>query len=195
MQTFQYSHPLFQQSLDDLNQFHHFEQQIQQLSENIRVNLADFEIDHLAIRTNKLEESQYWLTLLLKYGTILSDNKVNGRPIYLIELHTPLSFLGHKVSIIELPFPKDKCYPFVGWEHIEIIVPFLKDETTENWLQRVMEHFSLNCLTNIQIKISEPKVEGEQLANPSIAMSFLDKSQNGTCIKIHPYNIKKIIEV
>ena len=195
MQTFNYTHPLFQQNTADLDNWLKFEEKINGLAGILKINLADFEIDHLAIRTNKLEEAQEWLTLLLKYGIILSDNIVNGRPIYLIELNDPLFFAQRKVSIIELPFPKGKMYPSVGWEHIEIVVPFLTNEKTEHWLKRVMEKFALQDLSNIQIKVSQPKVDGEQLANPSIALSLLDKTQNETCIKIHPYNIKKVIEV
>ena len=33
------------------------------------------------------------------------------------------------------------------------------------------------------MKVSEPKVEGEQLPNPSIAVSFVDKTENHVCIK------------
>ena len=49
--------------------------------------------------------------------------------------------------------------------------------------------------TQLTMKVSEPKVEGEQLSNPSIAVSFVDKTENHVCIKVHPYTIKKILEV
>ena len=52
-------------------------------------------------------------------------------------------------------------------------------------------YFLWNKLTQLTIKVSEPKVDGERLPNPSIAVSFTDKTVNHTCIKVHPYSIKK----
>jgi len=155
-----------------------FQEKIQQLAAVMKVNLADYQIDHLALRANTEEKAKNWLTELLKCGRILSDNIVNGRPIYLIELDEPVDFIGQPVDVIELPFPKNKQYPQETWEHIEIVMPFLSHESVEDWVNRI-------C----------PKVEGEQLPNPSIAVSFVDKTENHVCIKVHPYTIKKILEV
>ena len=70
-----------------------------------------FQIDHLALRANSEEKAKNWLTELLKCGRILSDNIVNGRPIYLIELDEPVDFIGQPVDVIELPFPKINNIP------------------------------------------------------------------------------------
>ncbi|OOF58164.1 VOC family protein [Rodentibacter myodis] len=172
-----------------------FEQKIQVLAGIMKVKLSDYEIDHLALRVNSEQNAKNWLTLLLKYGKILSDNIVNGRPIYLIQLEKPLAFAGQFVDVIELPFPKKKQYPQETWEHIEIVMPFLLNESTEHWVERICNHFLWQRVSQLTIKVSEPKVEGEQLPNPSIAVSLADKTANHTCIKIHPYSIKKILEV
>ena len=172
-----------------------FEQKIQQLAEKMAVDLSRFEIDHLSVRVNTEQNANFWLTLLLNYGKILSDNFVNGRVIYLIQLDTPLSFLGQAVDVIELPFPKNKNYPIESWEHIEIVMPFLTGENVQQWRQRIENQFLWNQQNELKVKFSEPQAEGEQLPNPSIAVSFRDASQNHTCIKVHPYTIKKIIEV
>lgn len=172
-----------------------FEQKIFQLAEKMQVNLADFLIDHLAIRVNLCKDAEKWLTALLKCGRILSDNQVNGRVIYLIELTEPLTFAGQSVNVIELPFPKNKIYPKEGFEHIELVLPFIAEETTQSWEQRILMQFGWNNNSNFTVKTDEPKAEGEQLPNPSIAVSFADKSNNHTCIKIHPYHIKQIIGI
>ena len=156
-----------------------FQEKIQQLAAVMKVNLADYQIDHLALRANTEEKAKNWLTELLKCGRILSDNIVNGRPIYLIELE----------------FPKNKQYPQETWEHIEIVMPFLSHESVEDWVNRICNTFLWKELTQLTMKVSEPKVEGEQLPNPSIAVSFVDKTENHVCIKVHPYTIKKILEV
>lgn len=175
--------------------FSDFEQKIQQLAKVMGIQLPDYQIDHLALRVNTEENAKNRLTQLTKCGKILSDNIVNGRPIYLIELEKPRIFAGQPVEVIELPFPKNKCYPVEGWEHIEIVIPFLDNETTDQWVTRINQRFLWNELPLLTIKVSEPKVEGEQLPNPSIAVSFTDKTTNHTCIKVHPYPIKKILEV
>ncbi|AGV12055.1 TPA: VOC family protein [Haemophilus influenzae] len=175
-----------------------FERKIQHLAKEMTIDLSHYEIDHLALRVNSEQSAKNWLILLLKCGRILSDNIVNGRKIYLIELEKPVKFANQFVDIIELPLPKNKKYPIEGWEHIEIVVPFLPNESINEWVQRVNMYFlwdKLTQLTQLTIKVSEPKVDGERLPNPSIAVSFTDKTVNHTCIKVHPYSIKKILEV
>ncbi|OOF66283.1 VOC family protein [Rodentibacter sp. Ppn85] len=172
-----------------------FERKIQELANMMEINLSDYEIDHLALRVNSEQKAKNWLTHLLKCGRILSDDIINGRSIYLIQLEKPLAFAGRFIDVIELPFPKNKQYPQETWEHIEIVVPFLAGEQTEDWVERINKQFLWQRLSKLTTKVSEPKAEGERLPNPSIAVSFVDKSENYTCIKIHPYSIKKILEV
>ncbi|MFZ7200816.1 VOC family protein [Avibacterium avium] len=175
------------------DEFATFEQHILQLAEKMALPLQDYVIDHLAVRVNSEQSAQRWLSELLKCGKILSDNLVNGRKIYLIQLDTPLTFANQQVQIVELPFPKNKQYPQEGWEHIEAVMPFLPDETVEQWIARINLLFLWNQSDILKVKVSTPKVEGEVLPNPSIAVSFMDNQENKTCIKLHPYHIKSII--
>lgn len=172
-----------------------FEKKIQMLATEMQIDLKNYEIDHLALRANTEQKAKNWLTALLKCGRILSDNIVNGRVIYLIQLENPLAFAGQFVDIIELPLPKNKQYPQETWEHIEIVMPFLPNELTQEWVERINRQFLWQHKKQLKIKISEPKVEGERLPNPSIAVSFAEQGENHTCIKVHPYSIKKILEV
>ncbi|MFZ7130068.1 VOC family protein [Avibacterium avium] len=175
------------------DEFRNFEQNIVQLAEKMALPLQDYVIDHLAVRVNSEQLAQRWLSELLKCGKILSDNFVNGRKIYLIQLDTPLMFANQQVQIVELPFPKNKHYPQEGWEHIEVIIPFLPNENVEQWIVRINLLFLWNQSSILKVKVSTPKVEGEVLANPSIAVSFIDNRKNKTCIKVHPYHIKSIV--
>ncbi len=194
------NHPVFQLlaksavlNFPVLQEFLQFEEKIKQLASYLQIDLAQFKIDHLALRVNSSEKAQIWLEHLLKFSNVLSDNEVNGRPIYLLELHKPLFFAQQNIKILELPFPKDKIYSHEGFEHIEVVYPFLPSENEQQWKNRVIEQFSLNQFNDIKVKISTPKAQGEQLPNPSIALSYLDKQKNHTCIKIHPYSIDTII--
>ncbi|MCI7353701.1 MAG: VOC family protein [[Actinobacillus] rossii] len=186
-------HKLFQNSTALYTDFLSFEQKISELAQIMQVDISKFEIDHLAVRVNNYKDAEIWLTALTQYGRIFSDNIVNGRVIYLIELNEPLDFLGQSVSIVELPFPKAKIYLREGWEHIEFVVPFLPNEQTVDWVERIKLQFNLNQLPHLKLKVSEPKADGEQLPNPSLAVSFVDKSQNDVVIKIHPYSIRTVV--
>ncbi|WP_249963075.1 VOC family protein [Histophilus somni] len=194
MQIFNQNHSLFRQSNISLDEFEQFEKKIIELAHSMQLRLDRVEIDHIALRVNKRKSAEDWLTLLLKCGTILSGNIVNGRVIYLIQLDNPIRFSDQFIDIIELPFPKDKVYPVENWEHIEVIIPFEVNETVDEWVTRIRQQFLWDELANLKVKVSEPKADGEQLPNPSIAVSFVNQLENHTCIKVHPYHIKKIIE-
>ncbi|MCW9710095.1 VOC family protein [Avibacterium sp. 21-586] len=183
----------FEKTFFSNNEFAKFEQHILQLAEKMALPLQNYVIDHLAVRVNSEQSAQRWLTELLKCGKILSDNLVNGRKIYLIQLDTPLIIANQEVEIVELPFPKNKQYPQEGWEHIEAVIPFLPGENVEQWIARINLLFLWNQSDILKVKVSTPKVEGETLPNPSIAVSFMDNQENKTCIKVHPYHIKSII--
>ncbi|WGE62470.1 VOC family protein [Actinobacillus equuli subsp. haemolyticus] len=174
--------------------FSEFQQKIQQIAHLAMLDLNQFKIDHLAVRMNDWQTAEQWRSFLLEQGELLKESEVNGRPIALIKRYQPLAFLGQEVSIIELPFPKDKVYPQQGWEHIEIVYPMLKNETVEQWTQRALKQFRLLINANLTLKISQPKVEGEQLPNPSIAISVKSATYcNPYCLKLHPYDINEVI--
>lgn len=188
-------HEMFQNQTALLADFQDFEQKIQVLATEIHLDLSQYEIDHLSLRVNTEQTANTWLTRLLAYGSVLSDNLINGRVIYLIQLHEPLRLAQQEVDVVELPFPKDKHYPQETWEHIEVVVPFLPNETAAEWLARIKNTFLGNQSERFTVKTSEPKGDGEKLLNLSVAVSFLDKTQNPTCIKFHPYSIKQIVSV
>ena len=177
-------HEMFQNQIALLADFQDFEQKIQALAAKIHLDLSQYEIDHLSLRVNSDQKAHDWLALLLNYGSVLSDNVVNGRVIYLIALTQPLYLAGQAIEVVELPFPKDKFYPQESWEHIEVVVPFLT---------RIKNLFLRNQSAELKVKTSEPKADGEKLANLSVAISFVDKRCNHVCIKVHPYSIKQIV--
>lgn len=191
--SFRFPHKMFEKQTALFADFQDFEQKIQVLAQQINLDLNQYEIDHLSLRVNTEQTANAWLTRLLAYGSVLSDNLINGRVIYLIQLHEPLRLAQQEVDVVELPFPKDKHYPQETWEHIEVVVPFLPNETAVEWLTRIKNTFLRNQPERFKVKTSEPKGCGEKLLNLSVAVSFVDKTQNPTCIKFHPYSIKQIV--
>ncbi|MBN6063515.1 VOC family protein [Aggregatibacter actinomycetemcomitans] len=186
-------HKMFEKPTALFTDFEDFEQKIHALAQRLELDLPKYEIDHLSLRVNTAQTAQTWLALLLKQGSVLSDNVVNGRVIYLILLDEPIRFAGQWVDVVELPLPKDKHYPQETWEHIEVVVPFLANETADEWMARIKKSFLRNQFSDLTVKASKPKASGEILDNLSVAVSFFDKTHNHTCIKFHPYSIKKII--
>ena len=162
--SFHLPHEMFQNQTALLADFQDFEQKIQALAEAIHLDLTKYEIDHLSLRVNSEQKAREWLALLLNYGSVLSDNSVN------------------------------KHYAQETWEHIEVVVPFLTGETEAEWLARIKNLFLRNQSEGLKVKTSEPKADGEKLVNLSVAISFSDQNHNHTCIKVHPYSIKQIIE-
>ncbi|QIM67356.1 metalloprotein [Mannheimia granulomatis] len=175
----------------DLSQF---EQKIQQIAEVAGIDLSFYQIDHLAVRMNQIDTAEKWKDLLLEKATLLKESIVNGRPIGLFTLEQAVKFCRQNVKIVELPFPKDKIYPEEGWEHIEIVFPFLVGETVEQWIERSLSYFKLLENSELKVKVSHPQVSGEQLPNPSIAITLRNVTFcNTCCLKLHPYDINDIV--
>ena len=68
---------------------------------------SKYEIDYLLLRVNSEQKAREWLALLLNYGSVLSDNSVNGRVIYLIALTQPLYLAGQAIDVVKLP--SERC--------------------------------------------------------------------------------------
>ncbi|AKO44893.1 VOC family protein [[Haemophilus] ducreyi] len=171
-----------------------FSQQIEQIANLAQIALDQFQIDHLAVRMNTIETAQQWRMLLEQHGELLTENQVNGRPICLFSLKQAVNFLGQTVNVIELPFPKGKTYLTEGWEHIEIVVAMQEAESVEQWITRCLTQFKLVENEALKIKISQPLVMGENLPNPTIAISLKNATYcNPYCLKLHPYDIKQIV--
>ena len=175
----------------DLSQF---EQKILQITQTIGLDLSQFQIDHLAVRMNTVETALEWRDLLLENATLLKESEVNGRPIGLFELHQAVKIGEQFVKIVELPFPKRKIYPVEGWEHIEVVVPFLEKESVEAWIARMITTYQLDNHPSLNVKISQPEVIGEILPNHTVAISLEAETLcYNVCLKLHPYDIKSVI--
>ncbi|CAM2937556.1 VOC family protein [Moritella viscosa] len=147
--------------------------------------------DHVALRVNDIATAESLLAEFTQRGQVISDSIINGRPIYIIVLDEPLTLGDWLIDCVELPFPA-KHYPQQGWEHIELVLP--GDATNMAALEQVLRVINPDIDTllasddSIKIKRSAPQVEGEILANPTIAFK-----QDGICIKVHSAGIKAVV--
>lgn len=182
---------LFQQHPALLTQLNEVQPLFQQIIDTAAPVFTGLAIDHIALRVNQFTLAQQWQASLAEDATLLSDSWINGRPIYLYELTSPLIVLGQAVRVVELPFPTEKIYPQQGWEHIEMVAPFSANEGIEQWFERIENQ--LNTKNGKLIwKKSCHKADGDGLPNPTVAIKLADSS-NYTTIKLHPYAIKQVV--
>ncbi|WP_407695810.1 VOC family protein [Shewanella avicenniae] len=167
-----------------------FATEIQALIDELGLQLLT-EADHIALRVNSNETAEALSQAFAEQGTVISNNIINGRPILIIALNTPIQLGAFEIACVELPFPS-KPYPQEGWEHIELVLPQAAqncEQLTAQLLQLSPKlHNVFADQTEIKFKASSPSSAAERLANPTIAFKKGD-----VCIKVHPHRIETII--
>lgn len=186
---YQELNPAFTQALN--KQWPSFSQAILNFAQELGVQDFALDCDHVALRVNDLDTAQNLLTYWRTQGRVISDNVINGRPIYIIDLDKPLQLGDWLINCVELPFPS-KQYQHQGWEHIEIVIP--GEALTMDQLEADLHLFNpqlsayLESNPTIKIKRSSPQGEKERLPNPTIAFK-----RDGICIKIHSASIRAVL--
>jgi predicted metalloenzyme YecM len=172
-------------------QWPEFSQSILDFAKHLGLQNFQLHCDHVALRVNERETAQALLGQWQPFGQVISDNVINGRPIYIIALDKPLTMGDWTIDCVELPFPA-KHYPQEGWEHIEIVLP--GNATTMVELEQALHEINpaitavLAANPEIKVKRSSPQGERERLANPTIAFKL-----GSICIKVHGAGIKAVI--
>ncbi|QYJ84924.1 VOC family protein [Shewanella mesophila] len=169
-----------------------FSEQILDFMAELNLDTLKLNCDHVALRVNSVAAADSLSTYFAKQGNVISNNIINGRPILIIELDTPMRLGEMLIECVELPYPSDKPYPVEGWEHIELVLPSEAQtcEQLQHELLAVVPQLGpiLAGQTTIKVKQSSPKGEHERLANPTIAFK-----RDNLCIKIHSHGIKAVI--
>ncbi|MGB2079098.1 MAG: VOC family protein [Vibrio sp.] len=168
--------------------------EITDLASRLGLDISSLHADHLALRVNDRAVAQAIHQHWLNEGQQISEAMINGRPIVVIKLNTPIELGAHKVDCLELPYPSDKVYPQQGWEHVEFVLPC--DARTTDELMQALFEFAPGLKQNwhqlgtqgIKVKTSSPQGEHERLANPTIAFKY-----QGVCIKVHPHTLEAVI--
>lgn len=187
MTDFGLSEPGSTEELIDLvNDSSRFLHSLNQLAERIGLRLAEFSADHIAVRCGDAATAERWKRGFLQHGVLLSEKVINGRPIALFELATPLKVGPWQISVVELPWPGEKAWRHEGWEHVEIVLP--GDPATLSARALALLCDEGISRPGISIKNSAPKGEGERLPNPTLAVS-----DGIVTIKFHPWSLKEIV--
>jgi predicted metalloenzyme YecM len=129
--------------------------------------------DHICWRTSSTENYHASCSAILNYAHKITEADVNGRPISVFELFTPLIWGERLIHLVEIPAPKANKKIKDGFEHIEIVC----DETFKH-----LEKMFSQCQWN--------KKGLEKNINPEIEIEFEDAA-----IKFHHHSLKSIIEL
>ena len=87
------------------------------------IDIAPYELSHLAFRVPEWDQYVQVRTLLERHATANRENVWNGRPISLIVLAKPLEVLeGKIVPLIELIPPVHQRVYKMGLEHLGVVV-------------------------------------------------------------------------
>ncbi|CAK9884808.1 MAG: Protein YecM [Candidatus Erwinia impunctatus] len=176
--------------ITELRELHHdlsrFTAELETLAQRVGLSLAELTADHIALRCHQNSTAERWKAGLLQAGTLFSEKIINGRPIALFSLRTPVSVGPLAFSVVELPWPGDKLYRHEGWEHIEIVLP----GAPETLAARALALLSDQGLAEpgISVKHRSPRGEGETLPNPTLAVT-----DGKVTIKFHPWLLSEIV--
>lgn len=86
-------------------------------------DMKDFvQMDHLCYRVSSLATYATKKEALSQVGTLLGETMVNGRPIAIYRLNTPIYYEQWRIDAVELPAPKIIQDKREGLEHVELVL-------------------------------------------------------------------------
>lgn len=125
--------------------------------DEIELNVAPYELDHICYRTQSIEEYQVKKNELLLFGEMLVESMVNGRLIATFKLFNPIIYKERSISLIELPSPKAQHQYASGLEHVEFVTKDPLSKIVERYPQYSFEVFGIHKKINsdITLKLGE----------------------------------------
>lgn len=87
-----------------------------------KIDVDDYELDHICYRVESEERYLELKKLLSDYGELLTETIIGGRPISTFKLHTPYRYNKRKIYCLELPAPKEGSPYSEGYEHVEFVI-------------------------------------------------------------------------
>lgn len=137
-----------------------------------RIDVTDYELDHLCYRVASIERYETCKQLLLQKGILLTESIIGNRPIATFKLSTPIIYQGRTISCLELPSPKAGSFYPEGFEHVEFVI----DEDFEKFMTR---YYHLSFKTKAITKA----------VNPDISRQY-----DGFSVKFHHHPLEYVIQ-
>ena len=116
----------------------------------------NYEMDHVCYRCESVTIYQNLLHQLVpKFGVILVEGMIGGRPISTVKLHQPLCHLVegqglYEVTCVEVPCPKAGSHYSNGLEHAELVIGHVEDGIRDN---KRLKQFIEEC-KNLELELA-----------------------------------------
>lgn len=88
-----------------------FERELNEFAAVLQLDLTRFSADHISLRCHQTSTAERWKTQILRIGTLLAENLINGRPICLFILNSAIKVGPWRIDCIELPWPGKNVIP------------------------------------------------------------------------------------
>ncbi len=122
--------------------------------EDIELDIVEkLTLDHICFRVGTLEEYSNKKNELQDFGDLLVESMVNGRLISTFKLKEPISYKDRKISLIELPQPKNTFTYKTGLEHVEFVTKEPLQKVVNRYPQFAFETFGINKKINADITL------------------------------------------
>ncbi|HJZ05237.1 hypothetical protein A2634_00510 [Candidatus Amesbacteria bacterium RIFCSPHIGHO2_01_FULL_48_32] len=137
------------------------------------IDISQYQIDHIAYRTQSLEDYQKLTSDLKKIGTSLEETVIRNRPVSNIKLNIPLRYKQYTIPIVEILAPAEGDNYNNVLEHIEVVV---------GDLQKFMAKYPF-------VDFITKAISRE--INPELILKFPDDAN----VKFHSKPIDQVIEL
>ena len=156
---------------------------------------SGLQMDHVCVRVEKEADVRLLHHQLERFGSTISTEDVNGRPVHIIQLDESLPVGGWQTRAIELPHPHpEKQYPD-GWEHVEFVMPGVMNmmHGVRRALHSLFPHLeNSGFVEEFQLKESNPHATGDQKPNPTISLTKNDVTPK-LAVKFHALSIQEVV--
>ena len=114
-----------------------------------------------------------------RFGTLLIESMIGGRPIATVRLLEPLQHQGFAVQCLEIPSPKEGSHYSAGLEHAELVIGSPADGVTGNtrlrqWVEELpaalrqrLDMRAIGKEINADVSLSLPAWRGLPMAGVS----------------------------
>ena len=130
------------------------------------IDISNFQIDHIALRTESLQEYKKINKFLSPFTSLVGEIEIRNRPICIFRFQQSLIYKSFLIPFLEVISPAENNTFKFGLEHIEIVVPREKLFQLESLYPNV-EFNSKNM---------------DRVVNPELILYFKD----GFSVKFHP---------
>lgn len=147
-------------------------------------DLADFvQMDHMCYRVMSMDHYEVKKRELAGIGKLLGETQVNGRPIAVFLLNTPVIYRNWRIDAVELPAPKPGKEVEEGLEHVELVLFDDKDVFLKKYADKSFDLKSADRGINPEITFRLPTytVKFHLLSLPTV--TYLEKKLGLTDIQ------------